>query len=263
MFSSTVILRKTGRFLSQVADAGASPLVHRRVGQLDAVQSHAALVRTDEARNKVEGRGLSRPVGAEKPHDFPLLDPDAHLVHHAAALEALRQIEPLEHAGEDPLRDKGPGPLDRPAGRSEQCLVYRLPLLRRGSPPGHPGADRLPVAGRQCRGSSPRWRVGAARSDGGTPAPRLRDLLIRTSQGLVAGEVGLTVAQHQVRECDAVRRAGSADDGRQRDGHRRVPIAERGNPFGRRRGHRLTPAGERIRPAPERVAAGGRRRRLS
>src|SRR4051794_38647923 len=86
-------------FLGQVPDTVSSRLIHRRVGQFLAVQQHPSFVWQDQTSNKVEGRGLSRPVGSQQPDDLALLYSHAHPIHHGPPLEALAEIETLQQAG--------------------------------------------------------------------------------------------------------------------------------------------------------------------
>src|ERR671911_1038560 len=66
-------LAEDGGLLRQIADSISRALVHRHLGELNTVHPDTTLVRADEARNKVEGRGLSRAVRSEKSNDFSLL----------------------------------------------------------------------------------------------------------------------------------------------------------------------------------------------
>ncbi len=136
---------KDGGLLRQVSDPGAGPTVHRRPSQVEAVQQDPAVVRTNEPCNKVERRGLSRPVGTQQSHNLTLLDPYRHLVDDPAALEALEQIDALQHARRGRLGDDRLGALGGPARRLEQRVVDDLPRFRGLSPPRHPGLDRIPV----------------------------------------------------------------------------------------------------------------------
>src|SRR5438874_743545 len=62
-------LPEDGWLLSQIADSGPRSLVHRSVGELDSIQQYPAFVGENQSRNKVEGCGLSRAIGAEKSHN--------------------------------------------------------------------------------------------------------------------------------------------------------------------------------------------------
>src|SRR5918995_4229398 len=87
-----------GWFLRQISDTAAGPLIHGGIGQLHPIQQYTAFVGQDEARNKVEGRGLSRPIGSQKAHDLALLYPDADMIDHRPPLETLPQVQPLQEA---------------------------------------------------------------------------------------------------------------------------------------------------------------------
>ena len=91
-------LAKHGRLLREVADPEPRPPVHGFLGEIVAIERDPSLVGADQTGDHVEARRLPRPVGAEQPDDLPLLEPQAHVVHHAATLVALEESGCFEHA---------------------------------------------------------------------------------------------------------------------------------------------------------------------
>ncbi len=197
------------------------------------------VIRPDQARYKVECRGLSRAVRAEQADDLALLDPDGDVVHHLAALEALQQIHPLQHARRGRLCGDRLRPLGRTARRVQQGFVDALACLGRLSPPGHPRPHRVPVAAGRIEDPALGGQARQHRARQVIAHLVAGDLdLHRSVERAVAGDVRLAVAHDEVAEIHRVRHAGRAGDRRQSDRHRGVAIAEGCDPF--RGAHRAT-----------------------
>src|SRR5918995_5844514 len=116
-------------FLRQVSDATPGALIHRRVGQLYSIQQNPALVWQDQAGNKVEGRRLSRAIGAQQADYLALLHPNADVIDHWPALEALPEIYPLQQARLGAPASVGSGPLNGTAGGAQQRLLDPPPVF--------------------------------------------------------------------------------------------------------------------------------------
>src|SRR6266542_3388379 len=61
---------KDGRFLRQITDAGARPLINRRAGQIVVIQKNAPFVRLYQANHHMKRRGFTCAVGTKQANDF-------------------------------------------------------------------------------------------------------------------------------------------------------------------------------------------------
>ena len=82
---------KHGRFLRQVADAVASPLVHRQAREITAVERDGPGGRGHQPHDHVECGGLARAVAAEQPDDLARPNAQVYAVDHVAGAERLDQ----------------------------------------------------------------------------------------------------------------------------------------------------------------------------
>ena len=83
-------------FLGQIADAGASPLMHGGAGQVVVIDGHATGIRAHEADDHVERGRLAGPVGAQQAYDVTLADFQRDVLDDLATLVGLGQMTSAE-----------------------------------------------------------------------------------------------------------------------------------------------------------------------
>ena len=71
----------------------------RHARDIAAVEENAALVRSEEARDDIEERGLARSVGADDAHDLPRSGAERDFADGGQTPEALGDGVKLEHSG--------------------------------------------------------------------------------------------------------------------------------------------------------------------
>src|SRR5688500_16873936 len=84
--------------LRQITNAEPRALVHRHRADVLAVEQDSAFLRLDEPDNHIECGRLPGSVGSEKPHYFPLLEPQVDVVNHCAAAIGLHESLRFENA---------------------------------------------------------------------------------------------------------------------------------------------------------------------